>query len=145
MPVRTSEATWLGNLASGSGNMIVGKGLFEGPFTRASRFEEGEGTNPEELLGAAHAGCYSMYLSAILSADDHPPNSVHTTARVHIGTVDGAPTIHTIELDTEADVPGIDQDTLLAYAERAKLECPVSKALSGVSNVELNARLAGSN
>ena len=145
MPIRTSEATWLGNLASGSGNMIVGEGLFEGAYTRASRFEEGEGTNPEELLGAAHAGCYSMYLSAILSGDDHPPNSVHTTARVHIGTVDGAPTIHTIELDTEASVPGIDQDTLLVYAERAKKECPVSKALSGVSNVEVNARLVGEN
>ena len=141
MPIRTSEAIWKGNLAKGNGKMIVGGGWCEGSFTRASRFEEGEGTNPEELLGAAHAGCYSMYLSAILSADDFVPNSVNTTAAVHIGQVDGAPTIHTIELSCTADVPGIDQDKFMEYAKRAKAECPVSKALAAVNTVELTAKL----
>ena len=142
MPIRTSEATWKGSLVKGTGIMKVGGGWCEGSFTRASRFEEGEGTNPEELLGAAHAGCYSMYLSAILSADDFVPNSINTTAAVHIGTVDGAPTIHTIELNCTADVPGIDPDKFMAYATRAKAECPVSKALAAVKTVELAAKLS---
>ncbi|HSG14779.1 MAG TPA: OsmC family peroxiredoxin [Anaerolineae bacterium] len=141
MPIRTSEATWKGSLAKGTGVMKLGSGLCEGPFTRASRFEEGEGSNPEELIGAAHAGCYSMYLSAILSADDFVPNSVNTTVAVHIGQVDGAPTIHTIELNCTADVPGIDQDKFMAYAKRAKAECPVSKALAAVNTVKLSAVL----
>lgn len=142
MPIRTSEATWEGNLAQGKGMMKVGSGLCEGPFTQASRFKEGEGSNPEELLGAAHAGCYSMFLSAILSADDYVPNKVHTTAKVHIGTVDGAPTIHTIELTCTADVPGISEAEFMEYALRAKAGCPVSKALSAVSTIELSATLA---
>ena len=143
MPIRTSEATWKGTLVKGNGMMKVGSGWCEGSFTRASRFEEGEGTNPEELLGAAHAGCYSMYLSAILSADDFVPRSINTTAAVHIGTVDGAPTIHTIELNCTAVVPGIDQEKFMEYALRAKAECPVSKALAAVHTVELAAALAG--
>jgi osmotically inducible protein OsmC len=121
--------------------MVVGNGRYEGPFTRASRFADGEETNPEELIGAAHAGCYSMFLSALLSKDGHVPTRIHTTANVHIGQVDGAPTIHTIELNCEADVPGIDDDTLQEYAERAKAGCPVSKALASVSNIRLNATL----
>ncbi|MGD2049450.1 MAG: OsmC family peroxiredoxin [Chloroflexota bacterium] len=141
MPKRTSEAKWEGSLKEGSGTMKLASGLFEGSFTRASRFEEEPGTNPEELIGAALAGCYSMYLAGILSGDDHVPNHVHTTATVHIGTVDGAPTIHTIELNSEADVPGISQETLIEYAKRAKAECPVSKALAAVDTVELKATL----
>jgi osmotically inducible protein OsmC len=141
MPKRTSEAKWVGSLKEGSGTMKLASGLFEGSFTRASRFEEGPGTNPEELIGAALAGCYSMYLSAILSDDDFVPNHVHTKATVHIGTVDGAPTIHTIELDSEADVPGVSQEAFIEYANRAKAECPVSKALAAVDTVELKATL----
>jgi osmotically inducible protein OsmC len=121
--------------------MVVGNGRYQGPFTHASRFAEGDGTNPEELIGAAHAGCYSMFLSALLSGDDHVPNRVHTTAKVHIGQVDGAPTIHTIELNCEADVPGIDDATLQEYAEKAKAGCPVSKALASVGNIQLTATL----
>lgn len=143
MPVRKSEATWKGDLREGSGTMKLGSGLYEGPFTHASRFEDGEGSNPEELIGAAQAGCYSMYLSAILSGDGHVPSYVHTTAKVHIDNVDGAPTIHTIELACEAEVPGISQDTFNGYAERAKAECPVSKALAAVTTVELTATLTG--
>lgn len=141
MPVSHSSATWKGSLTEGKGTMVVGNGRYEGPFTRASRFADGEGTNPEELIGAAHAGCYAMFLSAILSADDHVPNYVDTTAKVHIGQVDGAPTIHTIELDVEADVPGIDDATFQEYAARAKAGCPVSKALASVNNIELTAVL----
>ena len=141
MPARISEAKWVGSLVEGSGTMKLGSGLFEGPYTRVSRFEEGPGTNPEELIGAAHAGCFSMYLSSILSKDGHVPNQIHTTATVHIGTVDGAPTIHTIELDCLADVPGISAEAFDEYAKRAKAECPVSKALSAVNTVELRATL----
>lgn len=141
MPKRISEANWVGSLKEGSGTMKFGNGLFEGSYTRVSRFEEGPGTNPEELIGAAHAGCYSMYLSAILSEDGHVPNQIHTTATVHIDTVDGAPTIHTIELDCQADVPGIGEEAFIEYANQAKAECPVSKALGAVNTVELKATL----
>ena len=144
MPTRTSTANWSGDLKQGNGFMKVGKTGYEGPFTFASRFEEGKGTNPEELIGAAHAGCYSMFLAALLSADGHVPNSVNTSAKVHIGTVDGAPTIHTIELFSEADVPGIDDATFLEYAESAKAGCPVSKALAAVQVITLEASLTGS-
>ncbi|MGB8648105.1 MAG: OsmC family protein [Anaerolineae bacterium] len=137
MPVRSSSATWNGNLVQGKGTMVVGKGWFEGPFTRASRFENGEGTNPEELLGAAHAGCYSMFLSAVLTKSGFPPNTIHTTAKVHI--VDG-PTINLIELDVEGDVPNCDQATFLSHAEQAKAGCPVSKALASVE-IKLHAKL----
>lgn len=143
MAIRKSEATWNGNLARGSGTMKLGSGLWEGPYTAASRFEEGDGSNPEELIGAAHAGCYSMYLAAILSADELAPEQVHTVATVHIDRIDGAPTIHTIELACTAKVPGLSQEKFMAYAQRAKAECPVSKALAAVSVVKLTAELAG--
>jgi osmotically inducible protein OsmC len=138
MAVRSSHARWEGNLKDGSGSMKLGSGFFEGPFTFASRFENGKGTNPEELIGAAHAGCYSMFLSAILSADGHAPNSVETTAAVHLG--DG-PTINKIELTCRADVPGIDAATFADYAQRAKEGCPVSKALAAVDEITLDASL----
>lgn len=137
MPTRTSEATWNGDLKQGNGVMKVGKSGYEGPFTFASRFEEGKGTNPEELIGAAHAGCYSMFLAALLAADGHTPNSINTTAKVHIGTVDGAPTIHTIELVCEADVTGLNDIEFMEYAENAKVGCPVSKALAAVKIITL--------
>jgi osmotically inducible protein OsmC len=121
--------------------MKLGSGRYEGPFTHASRFKEGDGTNPEELIGAAHAGCYSMFLSALLSKDDFVPTHIHTTATVHVGTVDGAPTIHTIELVCTADVPGIEEETFQEYAQRAKAGCPVSKALAAVNSIEHTASL----
>ncbi len=129
MAVRNSSATWEGNLTEGKGTMVVGKGWCEGPFTRASRFETGEGTNPEELLGAAHAGCYSMFLSAILSRDGMVPTRIHTTATVHL--TDG-PTISKIELNVEGTVPNCDEKAFQEHAEQAKAGCPVSKALSAV-------------
>lgn len=139
MAVRSSQAEWQGNLRDGNGSMKLGSGMFEGPFTFASRFENGKGTNPEELIGAAHAGCFSMFLAALLSGDGYVPNSVKTTATVHLG--DG-PTITKIELDCVADVPNIDAETFADYAVRAKEGCPVSKALAAVPEVVLDASLA---
>jgi osmotically inducible protein OsmC len=117
--------------------MRLASGAYEGAFTRASRFENGEGTNPEELIGAAHAGCYSMFLSAILTKSGFPPNKIATTAAVHI--VDG-PTINLIELNTEADVPNVDEAAFQEHARRAKEGCPVSKALAAVE-IKLTAKL----
>lgn len=140
MAVRTSEATWLGTLKEGSGTMKVGPGHYEGPFTYASRFESGKGTNPEELVGAAHAGCYSMFLSALLTNNGFKPVRIHTTATVHLGA---GPTINKIELNSEAEVPGIDAAKFAEFADQAKAGCPVSKALAAVGEIVLNARLVG--
>ncbi len=137
MAIRHSSAVWKGNLTEGQGTMRLGSGLYEGPFTRASRFESGPGTNPEELIGAAHAGCFSMFLSALLSKSGFPPAEIRTTATVTLG--DG-PTITLIELETEGRVPGCDEKTFLEHAEQAKAGCPVSKALAAVP-MKLTARL----
>ena len=142
MTVRASTADWYGDLQSGKGSVSLGSGLFEGPYTFASRFEEGEGTNPEELIGAAHAGCFSMFLSSLLSKDGHTPNSVKTEAKVHLGRVDGAPTITAIELISVGEVPGIDDATFKEYASKAKAQCPVSKSLAAVDVISLDARLS---
>jgi osmotically inducible protein OsmC len=110
MPVRTAEAEWKGNLSRGSGQMKLGSGVFEGSFSFPSRFEDGPGTNPEELIGAAHAGCFSMALSHMLSEAGHIPDVVHTKTKVHIDKVDEGFRITTIELQTEAKVPGINEE-----------------------------------
>ena len=138
MAIRTSEATWRGTLKEGSGVMKLASGLYEGPFTFASRFEEGKGTNPEELIGAAHAGCFSMFLSALLAENGTPPTRVHTTATVHL---EAGPTIRKIELNCEAEVPGVDEAKFQELAARSKAECPISKALAAVEEVTLTARL----
>lgn len=140
MAVRKSEAVWEGTLKEGSGRMKLGSGYFEGPYTFASRFEEGEGTNPEELVGAAHAGCFSMFLSSLLSKNGYVPTRIHTTATVYLGE---GPTINKIELNTEAQVPGVDQATFEDLAAEAKAKCPVSKALACVDEIVLDARLVG--
>ena len=137
MAIRNSEAVWEGSLREGSGVMKLGSGAYEGPYTYASRFESGPGTNPEELIGAAHAGCFSMFLSALLSKDGFVPDRIHTTAVVHL---EAGPTITLIELNSEAKVPGIDQAKLEEYAAAAKANCPVSKALASVE-IKLNAKL----
>ena len=129
MAITSASAMWKGNLVDGSGTMKLPKGDWEGPFTRASRFETGPGTNPEELIGAANAGCFSMFLAAILSKSGFPPVEIRTTAKVHMG--DG-PTITLIELETEGNVPGCSEAVFLEHAEKAKVGCPVSKALSAV-------------
>src|SRR4029450_2759766 len=128
MTTRTSTAEWNGTLKEGQGRMRLASGAYEGPFTYASRFESGQGTNPEELIGAAHAGCFSMFLSAVLSQAGHPPTSIKTSATVHLW--DG-PTINLIELDTTGVVPGLSEADFLKHAEAAKAGCPVYKALAG--------------
>lgn len=140
MPVRRAEAVWEGSLQEGNGNMKVGSGAFEGAYSFSTRFEEEPGTNPEELIGAAHAGCFSMALSGALGRAGYPPNSIHTTARVHLTKGDAGFKINKIELNTEADVPNIDDATFQEQAEGAKSGCPVSQALAGVEIV-LNATL----
>ncbi len=136
MPTRTSSAEWKGSLKEGSGIMSLGSRSYEGPFSFASRFESGQGTNPEELIGAAIAGCYSMYLSAILSGDGFVPTRISTTAAVVLGE---GPAITSITLSTEGEVPKIGETEFLEKAEEAKRNCPVSKALAGTV-VELVAK-----
>ena len=140
MPVRSAEAQWEGSLQEGSGTMRLGSGAFEGRYSFTSRFEDGPGTNPEELIGAAHAGCFSMALSAALSRAGHVPTRVHTTARVHIERGDAGFSITRIDLQTEAEVPGLDEETFRREAEGAKAGCPVSKALTG-TEITLDAKL----
>ncbi|HEY0835598.1 MAG TPA: OsmC family protein [Azospirillum sp.] len=140
MAVRQSDAEWRGDLMKGSGTMRLGSGAFEGAYSFPSRFESGKGTNPEELIAAAHAGCFSMALSAGLSKAGHTPTRVHTTARAHLEKVGEGFAITRIELDCEAEVPGIDADGFQRQAEDAKKNCPVSKALAG-TEITLNARL----
>ena len=140
MPARTADAQWEGSLQDGKGTMRFGSGAFEGQYSFSSRFEEGTGTNPEELIAAAHAGCFSMALSGGLSRAGHAPNRVHTNATVHLVKGDAGFSIATIELETEADVPGIDDATFQEQAQAAKAGCPVSRALAGVE-IKLNARL----
>ena len=131
MAIRSSDAEWKGNLRNGQGTMKLGSGAFEGAYSFPSRFEAGKGTNPEELIAAAHAGCYSMALSAGLSAAGFTPTRIHTTARVHLERVGEGFAITKIELQTEADIPGIEDSAFQTQAEAAKKNCPVSKALAG--------------
>jgi lipoyl-dependent peroxiredoxin len=140
MPVRKAEAVWEGNLKKGKGSMKFGSGAFEGSYSFVSRFEQGPGTNPEELIGAAHAGCFSMFLSAVLEAAGFAPERVHTVARVHIDKVGEGFKITTIELETEGKVPGIDEKTFQEKAEAAKKGCPVSVALA-CTEIRLKASL----
>lgn len=142
MTTRTARAEWQGDLKSGSGKVALGSGAFEGQYSFSSRFEEGTGTNPEELIGAAHAGCFSMALALGLSGAGHPPKRISTTAKVHIDKTDNGFAISLIELRTEAEVPGIDEEAFRAQAETAKTNCPVSKALAG-AEIRLEARLSG--
>jgi lipoyl-dependent peroxiredoxin len=142
MATRNGSAEWKGDLKGGGGSVTVGDGVFEGQYSFSSRFEEGEGTNPEELIGAAHASCFAMALSLLLSEEGHPPDSVRAQAKVHLRNVDGLPTISRIELEAEGSVPGIDEDAFRGFAEKAKEGCPVSRALAGVPEIELSARLA---
>ena len=141
MAVQNASAEWNGTLKEGSGKMRVGTGAFEGPFTFVSRFEHGSGTNPEELIGAAHAGCFSMALSAALGRAGITPTSIKTNATVHLGTSEAGPTINRIDLDVEGVVPGIDAGKFQEFAEGAKKGCVVSRALAGVSTINLNATL----
>jgi len=139
MVTRDAQAGWNGDLKNGKGKLqVAGKDM---PFSFASRFEQGEGTNPEELIGAAHAGCFSMAFSNILAKAGHEPESVHTRAEVHLDTDKGA--IIKIVLRTKGTVPGIDQATFKEHAETAKANCPISKSLANIEIILGEAVLEG--
>ena len=149
MATRNGSARWTGDLTTGSGELTVGEGAWTSAYSARSRFAgvlpgfgHGEGTNPEELLAAAHAACFSMALSLGLSDAGHPPSSIHTTARVHLRVVGGAPAIQQIDLNTEADVPGLGPEEFPDHAEQAKSGCIISRALGGVGQINLSATLA---
>jgi osmotically inducible protein OsmC len=142
MATRTGSAVWEGTLREGKGTVKLGSGAYEGPYSFASRFESGTGTNPEELIGAAHAGCFSMALSAGLTKAGFSPKRIATTARVHLENVGGGFKIVSIELETEAEIPGIEGQVFQEQAETAKKNCPVSQALAG-TEIKLQAKLVG--
>jgi lipoyl-dependent peroxiredoxin len=141
MTARNGKAEWHGSAESGSGTITVGDGMFEGAYSYESRFGEAAGTNPEQLLAAAHSGCFTMALANGLSAAGHPPKSLHTNARVHLRNHDRTITLARIDLETEGDVPGIDERQFRTYAEAAKRDCPVSRALAAVPEITLTASL----
>lgn len=142
MAVRRAEAEWKGNLAKGTGTLKTESGAVDHPYSFASRFEDGSGTNPEELIGAAHAGCFTMALSHSLAQAGHEPERVHTTASVNLEKTDAGMSITRIDLVTRGRVPGIDAETFRDFAEKAKRECIVSRALKAV-DMTLDAALEG--
>ena len=140
MPVRSAKAVWEGGLKDGAGHLALGSGAFEGRYSFGSRFEEAGGTNPEELIGAAHAGCFSMALSGALGRAGFAPKRIATAAKVHLEKVGDAFRITRIDLTTEAEIPGIDDAAFQEQAKGAKVGCPVSAALAGVQ-ISLDAKL----
>ncbi len=141
MPIRNADAEWTGGLKGGKGTMAFGSGAYEGQYSFTSRFEEGTGTNPEELIAAAHAGCFSMQFSALLEAAGHVPDRVATSAQVHLDPDDGGFTVTRIHLRTEARVPGIDEAEFQKVADDAKRTCPVSRLVTG-AEITVEASLA---
>ena len=140
MPIRQSEGIWEGTLKNGQGKMRIGTGGFEVDYSFPSRFDNGIGTNPEELIGAAHAGCFSMALSLLIAKAGYTNNNIHTRAKVHLDQSEKGFAICRIELDATADVPGMDEKTFVKLAQEAKTNCPVSRALAGV-DISLEATL----
>ncbi|RWB22174.1 MAG: OsmC family peroxiredoxin [Mesorhizobium sp.] len=141
MTIREASAEWQSTLKEGSGRLRLGSGVFEGAYSFPSRFENGPGTNPEELIAAAHAGCFSMALSAILGREGFTPARISTVAKVHLGATTAGPTITRIELETEASVAGLAADDFERLAQSAKATCLVSRALTGVAAITLKANL----
>ena len=144
MTIREANAHWQGTLKEGSGRLRLGSGVFEGSYSFPSRFEDGPGTNPEELIAAAHAGCFSMALAFALGNAGFRPRSIHTVAKVHLGITPEGPTLTRIDLVTEADVPGLDATAFAGLAGAAKTSCLVSRALAGVATITLEPRLSSS-
>jgi lipoyl-dependent peroxiredoxin len=138
---RSAQARWEGTLKEGQGTSKTQSGAMDGQYSFSSRFEDGTGTNPEELIAAAHAQCYAMALNVALERDGHTPNYIEANVDVHMGRTDAGPTITKIVIHTEGDVPGIDADTFQQFAEAAKTNCTISRALAGVETMELNAKL----
>ena len=143
MATRNGSAVWKGDLKSGTGEVTVGNGVYQGNYSFKSRFEDGDGTNPEELIAAAHAGCYSMQLSAMLAEGGQTPTSVETSAVCSLRNVDGKPTITKIELTTVGEVPGLSEEEFQQTAKEAKEVCLITRALAGVDDIELTASRKG--
>jgi osmotically inducible protein OsmC len=141
MTARNATAEWRGDSETGSGTITVGDGVFEGQYSAQTRFGDEPGTNPEQLIAAGLASCYTMALAHLLSTAGHPPESLHTAARVRMRFVEGAPSLSQIDVATEGRVLAIDQDQFRDYAEQAKVQCPVSRALAGIPEITLTARL----
>jgi osmotically inducible protein OsmC len=141
MATRNARATWSGNLKEGAGTMALGSGVWEGPFSFKTRFEDEPGTNPEELIAAAEAGCFTMALSAALSAAGHVPDSVETEAKVTLRNVGDLPTITQIDVVTRAKVPGLSDEEFQQTAEESRKQCIISRALGGVETINLDATL----
>ena len=133
MGIQHASAEWKGTLKEGEGRMRLPKGNFEGPFTFASRFEDGTITNPEELAGAALSGCFSMFLSALLTGQEFTPTSIQTDAEVTLDKVDGKPCVTQIQLKTKADVPGLENEQFQSLVQETKANCPISKLYAGTS------------
>lgn len=142
MPQRTAQAQWNGDLKSGSGHMKFGGGAFDGAYSFDSRFGEGAGTNPEELIAAAHAGCFTMATAGGLTRAGFAPKRLSTTATVHLESESGGFSIKRIDLVMEASVPGIDDAAFQKVVEEAKKGCPVSRALAGVPEIVAKATLS---
>ena len=141
MTARNASAEWHGDAATGSGRITVGDGVFEGPYSAQSRFGDEPGTNPEQLIAAGLAGCYTMALSKLLCDAGHAPQSLHTDARVHLRFAEGNVVLSRIDLETEGQVEAVDQDQFREYANQAKAICPVSRALAGIPEITLSASL----
>src|SRR5260370_11880862 len=139
--IRTADAEWKGNLKEGAGTMKLGSGAYEGAYSFKSRFESGPGTNPEELIAAAHAGCFSMALSNNLATAGHTPERIHTSANVHFDRYDQGPMISKIELVCEVRAPGLDDAKLQELGNKAKSGCPISRALASVPSITLSLKL----
>ena len=142
MAKRTATAKWRGTMMEGDGTVALGTGAFEGPYTFKSRMGDGEGTNPEELMAASHAGCFTMTLSYLLGEAGHPAESLETLANVHVRAGESGPEIPKIELTLRGRVPGMSEDDFVKHAETAKVSCPVSKALASVREITLDAALS---
>jgi osmotically inducible protein OsmC len=142
MAIRKAETTWLGTLREGNGRMSVGSGGIDVPYSFGTRFGDEKGTNPEELIGAAHAGCFSMFLSAQVTNAGFSPERIHTVADVHFGRDETGPVIEKIVLTTNATIPGIDNEKFQELVKVSKQNCPVSRALASVPDVVVNASLA---
>jgi osmotically inducible protein OsmC len=143
MTARNGSAEWRGDIKNGSGTVTVGNGVFQGAYSYGSRFGEEGGTNPEQLIAAAQAACFTMALTAILGAAGHVPESVRTNAVVHLRNVNGGPMLARLDINTEGHVSGIDEPQFQRYAEEARVTCPVARALAGIPEIVLTARLVG--
>ena len=143
MATRNGSAVWRGDLQGGEGRITVGNGVHEGPYSFKSRFEDGEGTNPEELIAAAEAGCFTMAMSLMLGNEGHRPEELETHARAVLRNVDGAPTITGMEIKTRGRVPGLDQEAFERIADQAKEQCVISRALAGIQEFTVEATLEG--